>query len=241
MKKELLSEINRMKELAGIISEGSVELEPGSGYIPKGMKKNYVQGLHNETSEENMLNEDILELKQMSKQLYSFLKGKGFPVRLDTKIQLPLNPKNLKGGTVTYDKSRVTSEINVETVQIVVQEGSNELVQVLVTPSNVARVLVGGGNDWTHKAAKRFGNDWADWYKNPEILKYVNNLGNELLAQIKGKYPNMSYKFLQQNWYYILLFGYAQTAKGGKPNPNQRPNAPKSAPAQPTQQNQAAE
>jgi hypothetical protein len=53
----------------------------------------------------------------------------------------------------------------------------------------------------------------------------------------------MSYKFLQQNWYYILLFGYAQTVKGGKPNPNQRPNAPKPAPAQPVagQQNQAAE
>ena len=29
---------------------------------------------------ESQLNEDLLELKQMSKQLYSFLKQKGFPV-----------------------------------------------------------------------------------------------------------------------------------------------------------------
>ncbi len=29
-----------------------VELEPGSGYIPKGMKQNYIQGLHNATPEQ---------------------------------------------------------------------------------------------------------------------------------------------------------------------------------------------
>ena len=192
-----LNEIKRMQLLAGIISE-------------------------------SQLNEDLLELKQMSKQLYSFLKQKGFPVEIVNKLTVPLNPKNPTGSTLTTDTAKVKSQINVETVQIIVQEGQNrEMVTIAVTPSNVARVLVGGKDDWSYKAKEKFGNDWDMWFKNPEILKYVNTLGNELLAQIKERYPNMVYKFEQKDFYYLLHFTYAQTKKGGQVNPNQRPNAPK--------------
>jgi len=193
-----LNEIKRMQQLAGILTE-------------------------------SQLNEDLLELKQMSKQLYSFLKQKGFPVEIVNKLTVPLNPKNPTGGTLTTDTAKVKSQINVETVQIIVQEGQNrEMVTIAVTPSNVARVLVGGKDDWSYKASEKFGNNWDAWFKNPEILKYVNTLGNELLAQIKERYPNMVYKFEQKDFYYLLYFTYAQTKKGGQVNPNQRPNAPKS-------------
>jgi len=183
---------------------------------------------------ESQLNEDILELKQMSKQLYSFLKKKGFDVELTNKIKVPLRPENPKGGTMTTDKSSVRSTRHGMPVQIQVFEGTEEMVAVGITPDNVAKVLVGGGTTgedrWSYKAEKRFGNDWGAWQKNPEIMKYVNNLGNEMLAQIKERYPNMVYKFDQENFLYLLYFGYAQTRKGGQKNLSQRPNAPKPTP-----------
>lgn len=200
--KNLLNEeLRRMKTLAGILSENS------------------------ESSDKTFLKEEILELKQMSKQLYSFLKSKGFPVELTNKIKEPIMPQNPKStGTITRDKQSVKSDINVETVQIQVTEGKDENVIVAVTPSNVARVIVGGGNDWSHKASEKFGNDWGTWQKNPEIVNYVNKLGNELLAQIKSKYPNMVYQFAQEPFYYVLKFGYAQTKKGGQLDPNKVKN-----------------
>jgi len=199
MKKQILSEeFRRMQKLAGILTE-------------------------------SQLNEDILELKQMSKQLYSFLKSKGFEVKIVNKIVEPLNPNNPKSkGTITNKDTAVSTGGGGEFIQIAVQQGvDGEMVEIAITPSIVAKVIVGGGADWTQKAGAKFGNEWATWQKNPEIVAYVNKLGNELLAEIKTKYPNMAYKFAQQNFYYILYFGYAQTAKGGNVDPNQRPNAPK--------------
>ena len=181
---------------------------------------------------ESQLNEDILELKQMSKQLYSFLKNKGFNVNIVNRIVEPPNPK---GAGYIKDKYGVSSMGAGEFIQIMVQQGADgELVEIAITPSIIARAIVGGEiADWSNKARAKFGNDWGTWQKNPEIVAYVNKLGNELLAEIKTKYPNMSYKFAEQNFYYILYFGYAQTKKGGNVDPNQRPNAPKPA-ASPT-------
>ena len=181
---------------------------------------------------ESQLDEDILELKQMSKQLYSLLKSKGFNVNIVNKIVVPVN-----GGaaTGTNRDQAVSTTGGGEFIQIMVQQGvDGELVEIAITPSIIARAIVGGGiTDWSDKARAKFGNDWNTWQKNPEIVAYVNKLGDELLAQIKAKYPNMAYKFAQQNFYYILYFGYAQTMKGGNVNPNQRPNAPKPAAAAP--------
>ena len=204
MKKLLNEQFKRMQLLAGLITE-------------------------------SQLDEDILELKQMSKQLYSLLKSKKFEVTIVNKIVEPLNPKNPKSGTLTNTDGAVSTTGVGEFVQIAVQQGVNgEMVEIAVTPSMVAKVIVGGGADWSRKAGEKFGNDWATWQDNPEIVAYVNKLGDELLAQIKAKYPNMAVKFAQQNFYYILYFGYAQTKKGGNVNPNQRPNAPKPAAPVPT-------
>ena len=209
MKKQNLSEeFLRMQKLAGILTE-------------------------------SQLNEDILELKQMSKQLYSLLKSKGFNVTIVNKIVTPLNPTNpASKGTIT-NKDTAVSTISTngggEFIQIAVQQGvDGEMVEIAITPSIIARAIIGGEiADWSNKASAKFGNERSTWQKNPEILAYVNKLGNELLVGIKTKYPNMSYKFAEQNFYYILYFGYAQTKKGGNVDPNQRPNAPKPA-ASPT-------
>ena len=167
---------------------------------------------------EESLNENLLELKQMSKQLYSFIKTKGFEVEITNKFVTP---------NLITTKTGVQSSKDGEHIQIVVQEGNHgEMVNVIVTPSIVARLLVGGGNDWIYKARTKFGNESSGWQKNPEIIKYVDGLGNELGKEIKKKYPNMVYKFDQGNFYYVLHFGYGQTSKGGQLDLTQRRNKP---------------
>jgi hypothetical protein len=173
---------------------------------------------------EAQLNEDILELKQMSKQLYSFLKKKGFLPSLKNDLQTG-TPKKVGEGE--------------NAAQIVVTDKPDERVIVAITAESVAKAIVGGGEDWEQKATQRFGQNitsnsikaTGNWFKNPEIVKYVNNLGDEILKQIFAKYPNMIYGFRQQDgFWYVLEFKFKTTAKGGTVNPNQRPNAPKPTP-----------
>ena len=167
---------------------------------------------------EESLNENLLELKQMSKQLYSFLKTKGFTVEITNKFVTP---------NLITTKTGVQSSKDEENIQIVVQEGNHgEMVNVIVTPSIVARLLVGGGDGWAYKAETKFGNEWSGWQKNPEILEYVDGLVDELWKEIKKKYPNMVYKFDEGNFYYVLHFGYGQTSKGGQLDLTQRRNKP---------------
>jgi len=198
MKKKILSkEFRRMQVLAGIITESQY--------------KEKVQ----------MLNEDILELKQMSKQLYSFLKKKGFLPELKQNLQTE-NPKRIGEGE--------------NAVQIVVTDKPDERVLVAITAESVAKVLVGGGTDWNQKATQKFGQNLTsnsikakgNWFRNPEITKYIDNLGDEILKQIFAKYPNMIYGFrTQDGFWYILEFKFKETAKGGTANLNQRPNTPR--------------
>ena len=158
---------------------------------------------------EEQLNEDILELKQMSKQLYSFLKSKGFRPELRSKIET--------------DKTKKIGEGD-QAVQIIVTDQPDERVLVAITAESVAKVMVGGGDDWSRKATEKFGQNITssaisakgNWFNNPEIKKYVDNLGNEILKQIFEKYPNMIYGFSQQDgFWYILTFKFKETAKGG--------------------------
>jgi hypothetical protein len=171
--------------------------------------------------EDDTLNEDILELKQMSKQLYSFLKQKGFSPLLQSKLETGKSSKTGDGENIA---------------QIIVSDKPDERVTVAVSAPSVAKAMVGGGDDWDHKATQKFGqnitsnamNASGNWFKNPEIIKYVDGLGNEILKQIFAKYPNMEYSFSQQDgFWYILQFRFKKTTKGGTANPNQRPNAPK--------------
>jgi len=175
--------------------------------------------------EEAQLNEDILELKQMSKQLYSFLKNKGFLPSLRSQLQT--------------EKTKEIGE-GENAVQIAVTDKPDERVMVAITAPAVAKAIVGGGDDWNTKATEKFGQNitgtgvraHGNWFTNPEITKYVDNLGNEILKQIFEKYPNMVYGFSQRdNFWYILEFKFKETAKGGTANPNQRPNAAKPAEA----------
>jgi hypothetical protein len=158
---------------------------------------------------EEQLNEDILELKQMSKQLYSFLKSKGFRPELRNQIET--------------EKTKKIGEMD-QAAQIVVTDQPDERVLVAITAESVAKVMVGGGDDWSRKAEEKFGQNITsnavsakgNWFRNPEIVKYVDNLGNELLKQIFDKYPNMIYGFSQKDgFWYILTFKFKETAKGG--------------------------
>jgi hypothetical protein len=207
---KLVKQFNSIEAFLRGIKYGAQKIENESTNGEMGYNTNFVG--------EESLNENLLELKQMSKQLYSFLKTKGFAVQITNKFVTP---------NLTTTKTGVQSSKNEEHIQIVVQEGNDgEMVNVIVTPSIVARLLVGGGDDWTYKAGTKFGNEWSGWQKNPEIIKYVDGLGNELLNEIKSKYPNMLYKFDQGNFYYVLHFGYGQTSKGGQLDLTQRRNNP---------------
>ena len=168
----------------------------------------FLAGVINE-NEFKQLNEDILELKQMSKQLYSFLKSKGFQPELKSNIENE-KPKEIGEGD--------------QAAQIVVTDQPDERVLVAISAPSVAKVIVGGGDDWSQKATQKFGQQFTsnaitadgNWFKNPEILKYVDDLGNEILKQIFDKYPNMIYSFSQQDgFWYVLTFKFKETAKGG--------------------------
>ncbi len=176
-----------------------------SGIIDK------VKSFFGKKQQESQLNEDILELKQMSKQLYSFLKKKGFLPELRNQLQ--------KGKPAKVGEGE-------NAVQIVVTDKPDERVMVAITAPSVAKVMVGGGSDWNYKATQRFGQDItsnamnaaSNWYKNPEILKYVDNLGNEILKQIFTKYPNMEYAFGKQDgFWYTLEFRFKTTAEPPTP------------------------
>lgn len=182
--KKLINEISRMQELAGIISENK-----------------------------QMLNEDILELKQMSKQLYTFLKGKGMPATLITKLNLIRPDSDLAIGDRNNSKAPAAAQI--------VVDPQNQVVTIAISSFTVAYVLSGGGNDWIYAAYKKFGQDTNAWFRNAEIKSYVDKLGNELSQQLKAKYPNMLYKFrTQEGFWYIMDYGYGQTKKGGQLDPN---------------------
>ena len=185
------------------------------------LKMQKLAGLITENQMNKMLNEDILELKQIAKQLFAFLKQKGFEPTLEYNSNT-INPKKI--GSDNY------------LTQILVNEKPDERALVAVSPRSVAKAMVGGGNDWDQKAAKEFGPEFSsdavsaksNWFKNPKIISYINKLGEEMLKQILTKYPNMIYGFSQQGAdYYVLEFKFKETAKGGTVNPNQRPNAPK--------------
>jgi len=180
----------KMQKLAGVITEAQYN-----------QKKSLI---------ENQLNEDILELKQMAKQLYSFLKSEGYFPKLS-------DIKNEKIKTKVGEDSTSVALIQVE--------NDKNIVNVAISPWSAAHSIIGNKPDWLQDAYKRFGNDTAKWSSNPEILNHINKLGEKLSQQIKSKYPNMLYKFRREdNFWYIMDFGYGLTKKGGQFNPNDPKN-----------------
>lgn len=179
-----------------------------------------------ENFEYELIKEDILELKQMSKQMYSFFKSKGFPVEIEEKISseklkeladkgmvssgfsVGPNKKNAyqwKGGS--REESTIgkvgSGQLGDVPVKLHINE-KDEVVMVAVPANEVAKVL------------EKEGKEVKSWIKNPEVINYVNKLGEELSGMIKEKYPEMVYRFEQQyDYWYIMYFGYQKTSKGG--------------------------
>tara|TARA_R110000803_G_scaffold48644_5_gene101123 strand:- start:1002 stop:1553 length:552 start_codon:yes stop_codon:yes gene_type:complete len=152
----------------------------------------------------NLLKEDILELKQMSKQIYSFLKKKGYGVKMKTE---------------QGDKGRESFNTNLDlddTVQLVIQEGS-ELVMIALPVRAVVKKLTGDKDLNSSKETEKYGNDSQDWYVNKEVTNYVDKLGDEIINQLTSKYPNMKHSFDKDNQtiFYFMKFGYGRNKKGG--------------------------
>ena len=85
--------------------------------------------------------------------------------------------------------------------------------------------------NWSHIKDDIFGESGKianiyDMQKNPEVVKFVNKLGNKLIDTIKSKYPNMLLSTQDQDVHFALYFAEPKTNKGGIVNPNQRPNKP---------------
>jgi len=85
--------------------------------------------------------------------------------------------------------------------------------------------------NWSHIIDVIFGKsgkiaNLSDIKKSPEIIKFVNKLGTELVDVIKSKYPNMALLFKEQEVTFVLYFAEPKTKKGAVVNPNQRPNKP---------------
>lgn len=173
-----------------------------------------------------LIKEDILELKQMSKQMYSFFKSKGFPVEIEERIsseklkeladkamvKLGVGPykKNAyqwKGGS--SDQSTIgkvaTGTLGDVPVKLHINE-IEESVMVAIPGNEVKEVL---GKEISLNGTKGYTDI-------PEIVEYVNKIGVELQNMIKEKYPEMVYKFeTQHGYWFIMYFGYQKTAKGG--------------------------
>ena len=154
-----------------------------------------------------LIKEDVLELKQMSKQMYSFLKNKGFDVLIKSE-------RGSERGTPNYIRIDLSSQ-----VQLIVQEGT-EIVWVVVPASGVVKAILGINpkDTGSQEIYKKFGTDLPSKYKDhKEVIDYVNKLGVELVSELKSKYPNMSYNFDKaiEGSFFIMQYGYEHTKKGG--------------------------
>ncbi len=170
--------------------------------------------------EEIMLNEDILILKQLSKQLYSLLKSKGFNVELTNALRL------------NKVKNKQTYAGDASAIEIIVDDKTN-IVMVAIPTDAIVSVIMGNEKGWWDLGQQQLGKT-DTWFNSPKVRDYVQKLGTELTSIIKKQYPNMKFDFPDQgNWFFVMRFALGTTAKGGVVNPNQRPNA-----QQPAQQQQ---
>jgi hypothetical protein len=149
-----------------------------------------------------LIKEDILELKQMSKQIYSYLKKKGYEVKMKTE----------KG------ESRKSFDTNLDlndTIQLVIQEGT-EVVMIALPIIAVVKKLTDDKQTLSTDENK-YGKGYQDWYVNKEVTNYVDKLGDELVLQLKSKYPTMRHGFDKDNsrMFYFMKFGYGRNEKGG--------------------------
>ena len=173
---------------------------------------------------ELMINEDILELKQISKEVYSALKKEGLLPKLVTQVDWESAPKTKigageKGGIPSTKAKLDDGRFSDGTLVQVVEDTETCLVGLpFVT---VGRLL--GFTEQKNGVLE-------GWWKSPELKERAMEIGKKILDTVKNKYPNSVFLFdgLRDNYWFVMRFGLsAKTRKGGDKNPNQRPNVPK--------------
>lgn len=157
----------------------------------------------------HLIKEDILELKQMAKQLYSFFKSKGMPVKL---------PETEQGDPTDRGNFDTKLDLSYE-VQFKIFEGDEMCLIALPAPAAVMAMtgVKKPGDLNASKEADKYGRNTDEYYDNPQVQEYVNKLGEEVVGQLKAKYPKMHHDFVRdkQRMFYFMRFGFKQTAKGG--------------------------
>jgi hypothetical protein len=187
------------------------------------------------------INEDFLELKSIGKQLYSFLKKKGYDVKIKENSQKSKYKggdtlagtkdskySNGKGGNVEIHQFSDVEEIGVfvptyALVYMFIMDPNNEetLKELLKSKTkNPDYYLQNKQKDWTNiknlifaKSSGQIAYDY-DMQANPEIKKYIAKLGQELIGIVKQRYPNMQLLFGDKSHYYAMYFREPKTAKG---------------------------
>jgi hypothetical protein len=206
-------------------------------------------------SESESINEDFMELKSIAKQLYSLLKKKGYEVEIkenskkskyrggDSLVSTKDSKYLNKGGNAEIHQFSDIEQIGVflpvyaVVYQFLTAPENKELVKQMVEknkPGDWEKYPGTYGDiskNWTYIKNAIFGEPGkiADLYrmqKNPEIGKFVNKLGNELIAAIKSKYPNILLHAEDQETNFGLWFAEPKTKKGAVVNKDQRPNRP---------------
>jgi len=162
-----------------------------------------------------LIKEDILQIKQLSKQIFSLLKKKGFNVKI-TSIENYRNTvaksnKHLEGG-------------NPWEVEIAVSEKNEVVIVAIPTDAAMAALIGNKERGWYDEATKKYGSS-LKWFQSQPIRDYLSKLGPELTNMMKEQYPGLGFSFdTDGDWYYRMKFGFQQTKKGADVNPNQRPN-----------------
>lgn len=187
------------------------------------------------------INEDYLELKSIAKQLYSFLKKKGYEVEIKENSQKSkykngdtlIGTKdskylNDKGGTVEIHQFSDVEEIGVFVptyalaYAFIMDPNNQEILSGLIKAKNKNpdSYLQDKQKSWFHikdlifaKSSGQIAYDDA-MQANPEIKKYIAKLGQELIGIIKQRYPNMELAFGDKSHYYAMYFREPKTAKG---------------------------
>ena len=151
---------------------------------------------------------------------------------------------NNKGGTVEIHQFSDVEEIGVflpvyaVAYQFIISPENKDLIKQMIDKNKPGAYEKYPGTyqkdiskNWNHIKDALFGQSGKigtsdDMIDNPELVKFVNKLGNKLIGIIKSKYPNILLSTQDKGGNFALYFAEPKTKKGAVVNPNQRPNKP---------------
>ena len=155
------------------------------------LRMQMLAGIITESEYKAMLNEDVLEVKQMAKLIWQFFRKKGWQVTYGDYSRGANIPKSTQGG----DQKR---EVQIQL------DPAGHTCQVAFTAFSAGTDLYDGEYE---KAKAELG--FPDgWFTNPKVIQHVNKIGQELENLLKSKYPKWRYAFDQdnKNQAYLMLF-----------------------------------